>query len=221
MALTADAFASMRNRGALVPPAAAAAAAASAAPLPSVRLPPADARLAVMPNFALDTSFIVGLSAVAEEDRMALTELLVLIITIKCPGTDYSSELYERPRWARIERAGEWYNIVVGGWADLSYEQLKRIYNSDVQVGIGRNLTSLRVANEQPNDDNNKLELSLIIRWISASGRRREIARNGTATTTEVEELAAEAAEAARPRVKKPLLKRVLDTWTDALWGDE
>lgn len=219
--LTADAFSSLRNRGsstlAAHPPAAAAAADTPAPVPPPVRVPQAGSRLAIAPNYALDTSTIVGMPAIAEEDRASLTELLVLVVTIKCPGADYGSDLYERPKWARVERDTEWYNIVVGGWEDLTYDQMKRIYNSDVQIGAGRSLVSMRVANVQPNNDPNGLELALIIRWISAAGRRREIARSGVVPLSDGDDLSA---EVSRPTSKKPLLKRAWETWTDALWGE-
>lgn len=244
-ALTAEALASLRNRSGLgvppafgpgvaataapppVTPAAVAPSAASAAPVVPIRLPAGGPRLNVSRNFILDTSRTMGLEYLAEEDRVAVTELLVLVVTVKCSNSDYSSDTYERPGWCRIEPDVDSYLIVVGGWERLQIQHLTTIWHSDPQIGYARNLTDMEVGNVAPNNDPNRLELALVMRWITAPARRRILARKAAesgGTTTTVDDLAdaiPDAPSSAHARPKRSMLKRVYDAYTDALFGSD
>lgn len=167
-------------------------------------------------KFSTDFSQIVGHELVEQEDFKPLMELITYAVTIKCPDTDFSSDLYEKPTWCRVERDTDGYQVVLGGWRSLAFKQLMLIFNSDTQIGNARHITNITVRNVARTDDQTRLELALIIEYVSAAGLRRQQAR---LTGEPASVLSSEAASSGA--MTGPRKKRLFSAFTDILWGTE
>jgi hypothetical protein len=119
---------------------------------------------------------IKGYGTLASEDRQSVSELMFWMMSVKCADSNYASEAYARPRFWRVEKlsCGD-YLLIVGGWDEVDYEDLRKIEKWDPQPEGSRNIIGLRVVGAPENDPPHNHYISIVVRYRREEDRRRRV----------------------------------------------